>query len=345
MLRERILGQREYMLEAAIQALLRCGVTSTLRKRIAMLIQEEALLCVVRRLPLPREALGSIGFYMTASDIGQMYTDIGYAVAACALVEEAEVFNVGGGCGRKGICCFHYRNDTDVELEYHYNLMARLFVKVLRWIRSHTHRYVRTAHLVGLHTRATTIESMWTSVPKAFHSWGNVHGKPCECGYTRLCRERFWDLARSGQSKSFTVPNMRKNLIAKRLRQESGYDLSAEDMRDLCNTLPRDFAHAISTPETRMSTLAYLDDIAKCPALLHASRASRALCTQSHAVVVIPSVGCESRYVHTYNRRVVAMIPRTAERVDVVVRAGAFHRLFKYCGFLPERCAEASLAG
>ena len=56
MWRERIVGQRTHMLEVAIQALLRCGATGTLRKRIAMLIQEEALLCVVRRFPLPREA-------------------------------------------------------------------------------------------------------------------------------------------------------------------------------------------------------------------------------------------------------------------------------------------------
>ena len=105
MWRERILGQREYMLEAAIQALLRCGATSTLRKRIAMLIQEEALLCVVRRLPLPREARGSIGLYVAASDIGQLYTVVGHAVAACSLVEEADVFNEGGMCGRSGLFC------------------------------------------------------------------------------------------------------------------------------------------------------------------------------------------------------------------------------------------------
>ena len=35
------------------------------------------------------------------------------------------------------------------------------------------------------------------------------------------------------------------------------------------------------------------------------------------------------------------MIPRSAERVDVVVRAGAFDQLFTSCGFLTERSAQA----
>ena len=287
--RDYILEQRGYMLKAAIEALYRCGVTGTLRKRIAMLIQEEALLCVVRRFPLSREARGSIGLYVAASDIDQLYTDVGHAVAACSLVEEAEVFNEGGMCeDRYAILCIDTANyKDDPELEYIYNSMARRFVKALRWIRSHAHRYVRTAHEVGLHIRATKAESLWESVPKAFHTWGNVHGKPCNCGYSPLCCERLWELARAGQSKSFNVPNMRKSLRAKCEGGEYNPDLSAEDMRDLCNNLPRDFAHAISSPETWMPTCNYLSDIMKYPASLYASRAfSCAFHTQKHMLLL-----------------------------------------------------------
>ena len=67
--------------------------------------------------------------------------------------------------------------------------------------------------------------------------------------------------------------------------------------------------------------------------------------TKAYAVVVSPFVGCGSRYIYIYNRRVVTMIPRSAERVDVVVRAGAFDQLFTSCGFLTERSAQASLVG
>ena len=111
------------MLKAAIEALYRCGVTGTLRKRIAMLIQEEALLCVVGRFPLPREAHGSIGLYVAASDIDQLYTDVGHAVAACSLVEEADEFNEGGVCGGDGLlqlyCVHTYGNDDEVRGPVH----------------------------------------------------------------------------------------------------------------------------------------------------------------------------------------------------------------------------------
>ena len=289
MCRRRILLQRALLLEPAIKALLHCGATGTLRKRIAMLIQEEALLCVVRRFPLSREARGSIGLYVAASDIDQLYTDVGHAVAACSLVEEAEVFNDEGMCNlRDAMLCVYTANyKDDPELEYIYNSMARRFMKALWWIRSHAHRYVRTAHEVGLHIRATKAESLWETVPKAFHTWGNVHGKPCNCGYSPLCRERLWELARAGQSKSFNVPNMLKSLMAK--CEHEGYSpyLSAEDMRDLCNSLPRDFAHAISTPETWMPTCNYLSDIMKYPASLYASRAfSCAFHTQKHMLLL-----------------------------------------------------------
>ena len=256
------------MLEAAIQALFRCGATGTLRKRIVMLIQEGALLCVVRRLPLPREALGSIGSYVAELDIGQLYTDVGHAVAACSLVEEADEFNEGGVCGGDGLYCAHtYGNDDEVELEYNYNLMARLFVKALRCIRSHACRYAQTAYWLGLHTRATTAKNMWTTIPNVFHTWGNVHGKPCLCGYSPMCRERFWDLSRTGRNNSFNVPNMRMNFIAMFERYENGYNFSVEDMRVLYNTLPRGFAHAIITSEKGLLTN-HFDDIFQCPAFV-----------------------------------------------------------------------------
>ena len=286
MCRDCILEKRGYMLKAAIEALYRCGVTGTLRKRIAMLIQEEALLCVVGRFPLPREAHGSIGLYVAASDIDQLYTDVGHAVAACSLVEEAEVFNEEGMCNlRDAMLCVYTANyKDDPELEYIYNSMARRFMKALWWIRSHAHRYVRTAHEVGLHIRATKVESLWETVPKAFHTWGNVHGKPCKCGYSPLFRERLWELARAGQSKSFNVPNMRKSLMAKCEGQKYLWE---EDMRDLCNSLPRYFAHTISSPETWMPTSNYLSVIRKYLASLYASRVfSCAFRTQKHMLLL-----------------------------------------------------------
>ena len=204
---------------------------------------------------------------LAASDMRQLHTDVGHVVAACSLVEEADVFNEAGACGRSGLCCVHIQTNRDVEIEYNYNLMARLFVKALRCIRSHACRYAQTAYWLGLHTRATTAKNMWTTIPNVFHTWGNVHGKPCLCGYSPMCRERFWDLSRTGRNNSFNVPNMRMNFIAAFERYVNGYDFSVEDMRVLYNTLPRDFAHAIITSKKGLLT-EHFDDIFQCPAFV-----------------------------------------------------------------------------
>ena len=267
-----IQSRREQMLHAAVQAQLRAGIKSTFHRKITALSHEGAQLRFVCRIPLPHEARVLIGWCLATADVGQLHQNVWHAVHACRVVEDADVFNESGVCGKKGICCYHCPNNDGFEAEYGYNVLTRSLIKALHSAHPRLLRYVCAATQLGLHTRSGAVQDLAETVRKVPCHWGNVHGKVCECMYAPMNRDKFWQLAREGHMSPCSVHAVKDRLHMMHERDEELRKGSepphlaqiAEDMYHLVSHLPEDFVLASSAPEPWMPEDTYLGDIKQC---------------------------------------------------------------------------------